>query len=129
MERFNFPYHQFETDYPERGKILKMAGNWDYSVTPPAPLSRDFILKFPLLQFFEDSDVAGLSAQQQGYCANLLEDFYLEHETFKAFIYEHPRHGDCIVKFKKPLRLPAGNIGENGVIRDISLTLTEMRYT
>lgn len=129
MERFNFPYHQFQTNYPDRGQILKMAGNWDYTVEPHAPVSREFILKFPLFKYFPEDEVAGLSVRERQYCANLLEDFYAQHETYKAFIYEHPRHGDQIVKFKKPLNLPSGKIGEEGVIRDITLTLREMRYT
>lgn len=129
LQRFDFPYHSVGTRFPNRSNKITLGGNWDYTTRPKTPPSREFTLKFGVVKFWDDAEVPTLSAREKSYCANLLEDFYAAHETHEPFIYEHPRHGDLIVKFLKPLDFRPGAAGDEGIIRDFQLVLKEVLYT
>lgn len=128
LQRFDFPYHQTGLKYPDRNPNIKLGNNWAYTVRPHAPASREFILKFPLLKWFEDAEIAGLETRFKQLCANLLEDFYAAHETHEPFIYAHPRHGDLIVRFMEPINIPPGKPGDNGCIKEFQIILKEQIF-
>lgn len=123
--RFNFPFHTFETTYPQEGNNLTLGGSWNYNSKPTSPPQRQFELGFKILKYFKGAN--GLDKLTEP-LINLgaLEDFYLAHKMHTTFIYPHPVYGDVRVKFAKPLVIPRGIEGGMGAVSGIAVYLIEV---
>lgn len=125
MDTFDFPYHTCATEYPESSTRVKFGRSYDFATKPDSPDQRVFTLKFALLKYFVDgSDVIDLTPNPKWNLA-VLEAFYAAHRTWDTFIYPHPVYGNLNVKFNKPLKIPEGEIGGDGAVKDINLELIE----
>jgi hypothetical protein len=56
----------------------------------------------------------------------LLDDFYGLHKLHATFTYNHPVYGPLSCRFNKPLKIPEGKEGGNGVVENIEIELVEM---
>ncbi len=120
---FDFPFHKVSTRYPVRGVQLQLGGGWDYSTEPTTPIARSLVLSFATMKFFENPE--SLVNPELQISASHLEDFYIEHELHKPFIYPHPRWGNLITKFEKPLDLPEGITNGDGALKPFQIFLKE----
>lgn len=126
MEIFNFPYHTVETEYPESGTRAQLGGSYVFTTPSTDPEQRKFTLNFKVLKYFVDD--SGTIDDTLGFEYNLqrLDNFYQLHRLNTSFIYPHPVYGDVTVKFNKPLKIPKGLAGGNGIVEDITIELLEI---
>ena len=125
METFDFPYHLFSTDYPESGARMQLGNSYVFTTEPTAPDQRTFTLDFAAMKFFFLNGV--LSPIPEAKINILALDlFYQRHKLWKSFIYEHQVYGNLTVKFNKPLKIPKGIPGGDGVVASFSVELIEM---
>lgn len=125
MELFDFPYHRVRERYPDRQNQVQLGGGWTYTIKPATPPAREFTLTFPAMRYFY-SPLAVLDVDREpAVNAGRLEQFYLRHETYGSFFYEHPRLGTMVVKFKLPLELPEVEPNSDGAIKGVVVTLVE----
>lgn len=70
----------------------------------------------------------GQISDTEGFQTNMatLEAFYNRHKLHKTFIYPHPVYGNVEVQFHSPLKIPEGNIGGNGSVKDFTIELVEI---
>ena len=124
-ERFDFPYHTFRTIYPESGTRVQFGKGYVFAARPDSPVQRRFVLKMTGMQYFvgenDEIDTETMPQRNMG----RLQAFYEEHELWKSFVYPHPVLGDVLVKFNKPLDIPEGIIGGNGVLPEFEIELIE----
>lgn len=125
MAIFNFPYHTYSTENPESSFRVKLGGSYQFSAPPSAPDQRIFKLKFPAMKYFVRDGALDRNAQPQINLA-LLEDFYDLHKLHATFTYNHPVYGSVACRFNKPLKVPEGTRGGNGVVENIEIELIEM---
>lgn len=125
MANFNFPYHTFTTEYPESSFRVNLGGSYQFSAPPVAPDQRIFTLHFKALKYFIVSGVVDKSVSPEVNLARL-EDFYDLHKLHATFTYPHPVHGNIPCRFNKPLKIPKGTEGGNGVVENIEIELIEM---
>lgn len=126
LQTFNFPFHKVSLRYPERSATARLGGGWDHVTKPLAPISKILTLHFQTMKFFEEGE--SLTSLQMQYSAGHLEDFYIAHEQHREFIYNHPRHGNLLVRFQKPLEIPKGHTGADGAIEPFQISLKELPY-
>lgn len=125
MERFDFPYHKFETEYPESGTRVQLSGNYIFTAPPSGPDLRRFRLRFPTMFYYVADDEIDLTRNPQ-YNMAVLEAFYRAHKLHKSFIYPHPVYGDVECKFYSPLKIPQGESGGGGALQDFQIELIEV---
>jgi hypothetical protein len=138
MENFSWMNHTVATDYPENGFKVSFGNSYQYAEGSTAPDQRTFVLSFPLMQYFVNSDgslnptrmvgspLALEAAVSPGINMLWMEQFYNRHKTWKAFTYDHPVHGSLTVRFNKPLKVPAGIPGGGGAVGAFSIELIEI---
>lgn len=126
LEVFDFPYHLFETVNPESGFRGQFGNSYIFTAAPSAPDQRVFKLSFPAMKWFVDADGVVDATQNPQYNMKALIDFYHLHRLHESFQYNHPVYGTLVVKFNKPLVEPKGEIGENGVVRNVEIELIEI---
>ena len=126
MQRFNFPYHTFRTEYPESGNRVQLGGNYIFSAPPNGPDLRRITLKFETMKYYLDVNGAITNAPHPEINMAVLEAFYNAHKMHKSFIYPHPVYGDMEVKFMTPLKIPEGIKGGNGALQDFEIELVEI---
>lgn len=130
VQRFNFPYHKVKTEYPESSVRVQFGSNFTFTAKPDSEDMRNFILTFPVMKAFEPTEnddgtkSPDLSSDPQINIA-VLEKFYQDHRLHTTFIYPHPHYGDVKVKFNKPLKIPEGQTGGDGAIKNITVELME----
>lgn len=125
METFTWVNHTFSTEYPESGFKLQLGNSYEYAEGPTSPDQRVITLSFPLLKYFTNA-AGALSATIQPTLNMLaLENFYVVHKMWKTFIYPHPVHGNLNVRFRKPLKVPAGLPDGGGAVGSFSVELIE----
>lgn len=125
MATFDFPYHTYSTENPESSFRVKLGGSYQFSAPPSAPDQRVFILKFPAMKYFVTNKVLDKVIQPEINLARL-ENFYDLHKLHATFTYPHPVYGNVPCRFNKPLKIPEGTPGGNGVVEGISIELIEM---
>lgn len=125
MATFSFPYHTFETEYPESSFRVTLGGSYQYSAPPPAPDQRIFRLKFAAMKYFVASNGTIDKTTHPEFNVALLDDFYNTHKTHASFTYPHPVYGNLSCRFNKPLRIPAGIPQGGGAVPGIEVELIE----
>ena len=56
----------------------------------------------------------------------VLEQFYNDHKRAFSFIFPHPVYGNVTCKFNRPLEIPPGVPGGNGLVQDPEVELIEI---
>lgn len=125
MARFNFPFHTFETKYPASGTQIQMGKSYTYTAPPEAPDQRKFTLKFRALRYFVRNGQIDPTVEAEINLA-ALDNFYQLHKMHATFTYPHPVYGDLACRFSKPLEIPSGTAGGNGVVENIEVELVEV---
>lgn len=125
MATFDFPYHTFSTENPDSSFRIKLGNSYQYSAPPVAPDQRIFKLRFPAMKYFTNG--AGVIDATIHPAINLarLDAFYQLHKTHAYFEYPHPVYGTVVVSFNKPLNIPEGVKGGQGVYENIEVELIE----
>lgn len=124
MSSFDFPYHTYTTEYPDSSFRAKLGGGYQYSAPPSAPDQRTFKLKFRALKYFVTNGVIDALVNPEINLARL-EQFYNLYKMNLTFIYPHPVLGDIPVRFNKPLSIPEGTPGGDGLVENIELEFLE----
>jgi hypothetical protein len=125
MAVFNFPYHTFETKYPASGTQIQMGRSYTYTAPPEAPDQRKFRLKFRAMKYFVANGTVDPTTEPEINLA-ALENFYQLHKMHATFTYIHPVYGQLACRFNKPLSIPSGTIGGDGVVENIEVELVEV---
>lgn len=124
MATFDFPYHKFSTEYPETSFRAKLGGGYQYSAPPMAPDQRVFKLKFEALKYFMSNGRIDPLVKPEVNLARL-EQFYNDHKMHLTFTYPHPVLGDVPVRFNRPLAIPEGKSGGDGIVENIEIEFLE----
>lgn len=124
MAVFDFPYHTVETEYPDSGTQVQMGKSYTFTAPPSAPDQRKFTLNFEALVYFVRNGVIDATYEPQ-INMQALDDFYNLHKMNAVFTYPHPVYGDLPCSFAKPLKIPKGTKGGNGVVENIEIQLIE----
>lgn len=126
MATFAPIYFTWTTRYPDSGLRVVFGNSYNYTAGPTAPDQRVFLLKLQAMQYFLQPDGVTLNTVTEP-VRNLaaLEAFYQEHKLHKAFDFNHPVYGLLSVKFNRPLEIPEGIPGGNGVYELIEVELLE----
>lgn len=125
MTQFVWMMHRVTTEYPETGFRVRLGNSYQYSAPPSAPDERKFILKFPLLKYYLDSE--GVIDKTVNVPLNMaaLEEFYNNHKLHAIFDYPHPIYGMVPCKFNKPLKVPEGLENGDGALGSFELEFIE----
>jgi hypothetical protein len=121
---FDFPYHKYSTEYPESSYRVKLGGGYQYSAPPSAPDQRIFKLKFAAMKYFVSNGAIDVTTKPEINLARL-EQFYNTNKMNQTFTYPHPVLGDLPVRFNKPLAIPEGLEGGDGVVLNVEVELIE----
>lgn len=126
MQTFNWAKHKFETHYPESSVRVQFGKSWQFAAKPDAPDQRTFKLSFTGFKYYIDA-AGNAEATTSEFINNMLalELFYQSVRLYESFVYPHPVHGNIVVKFSKPLLVPKGLAGGNGVLEDFTIELIE----
>jgi hypothetical protein len=129
MDTFNFPNHRFSTKYPDNGIRVQFGKSYTFAAAPDSPDQRTWVLKFAGFKYYLDG-AGALDVTTNASRNNLgtLEAFYKEHGTWKSFTYPHPNPavGAVAVRFDKPLEIPDGIAGGDGMVPEFDVTLIEV---
>jgi hypothetical protein len=126
MPAFNFPYHLFSTKYPESSTRIQLGNGYTYTAPTAAPDQRIFTLTFPALQWFTNPDGTLDTDTSPEINLGALDAFYRDVKTVSTFTYQHPAYGGVPVRFNKPLEIPKGEPGANGVVLNVEIELIEV---
>lgn len=126
MEIFDFPYHKVSTKYPENSIAVKMGSGYTFTAKPSAPIVREFVLTFPVLFYYTDSNGKIDTAHNPETNLGRLVEFYEAHQLYEPFSYEHPVYGIKEVKFIKPIEVPEGETGGLGAYKNVKVELQEV---
>lgn len=124
MATFDFPYFTYSTENPDSAVRVKMGNSYTYSAPPSAPDQRVFKLKFAAMQYFTTNGVIDLVKNPKINLARL-EQFYDTHKTHLRFDFNHPVYGPLVCSFSRPISIPHGDPGGNGVVLNIEVELLE----
>lgn len=126
MATFTWAMHTVSTEYPESGYKFQFGNSYEYAEGPTSPDQRVFTLSFTMLKYFVNAQGAVDATIQPTFNMLALEQFYSEHRLWKSFVYPHPVHGNVNVRFRKPLKVPAGLVDGDGATGAFSLELIEL---
>lgn len=119
MAVFPAVYFTYATRYPQSGTRISLSNSYDFTAGPTAPDQRTFILKLSGMQYF------GNLTSQVNRNMEVLEAFYNTHKLHVTFDLPHPIYGTVKVKFNRPLEIPEGIQGGNGVLDPFTVELIE----
>lgn len=114
METFTFPYHSVIDRYPDSSPAMQFGKGYRFVSKPRGPDQIAFVLNFPHMWFFETITNPGQPTETRT-VNNTKEplrnmqriiEFYERHGLYKKFVYPHPRRGNLVVRFQKPLEVP-----------------------
>lgn len=126
METFPVTHFQFSTKYPQSGTRVQLGKSYQFDAPPKAPDQRMFVLTIMGLQYFTDSQgQLDLLVHPERNVA-VLDQFYQDHKTAFPFLFNHPVYGEVTVKFSRPLEIPRGIIGGEGVVETFDVELLEI---
>ena len=132
LKRFIWDFHNFGTTYVEPFVHASIGPEGTQNFVPYSSVKpvRNISLDFPLL-LLQEEDHAVLTglAYRPELDFNKLKDFYMEHKSYKPFIYEHPIYGDMTVRFSKPIAMPKKIKGGVGVVQNFTVELQEVVTT
>lgn len=118
-------YFTWTTKYPDSGTRIGFARSYAYTAGPTAPDQRIFNLKLQGMQYFLNaSQVIDTTVFPERNLA-LFEQFYRNHYLHQPFDFNHPVYGMLQCKFNRPLELPEGVPGGNGMIETLEVELIE----
>lgn len=126
MAVFPCKYFTNATKYPESGARIQFGNSYVFTAPPTAPDQRSFILTLSGMQYFVASDGSIDRSEQPERNMAVLEDFYNDHKTYLSFQFEHPVYGMLNCKFARPLEIPTGIPGGNGVLESFEVELMEI---
>lgn len=126
MQTFNYALHKVETQYPESSIRVQFGKSWQFAAKPDAPDQRVFKLTFSGFKYYIDEN-GQVEAETNEFVNNLysLELFYQSVRLYEKFVYPHPVYGNVVVRFNKPLLVPKGVHGGNGVVEDFTIEFVE----
>lgn len=114
MDTFDFPYHIVEDQYPTSSTVTQFGGGYQFASKPRGPDQITFKLNFKAMWFFETSPGVLDETSQPQINMKVLVDFYETHRLYEPFTYPHPRRGNLVCRFAKPLAVPKGIEGGKG---------------
>jgi len=125
METFPCLYFLSSTRYPQSGVRIQLGNSYQFNTPPEAPDQRIFVLKLAGLQYLvtEQGQIDTVSKPERNMA--VLELFYNQHKLAYSFIFNHPVYGPVTCKFNKPLEIPDGIVGGNGVLSELTVELIE----
>lgn len=124
MKTFNFPYHRVGDAYPQSSTPVQYGGGYEFASKPRGPDQIVFKLNFAAMWYFEGPPGFVDATREPERNMAALQAFYEEHRLYEKFIYPHARRGNVVVRFKKPLEIPEGVIGGNGMLPSFTIELT-----
>ena len=125
METWDFPYFGFRTKYPVEGGQYNLGGGYTVTTAPDAPAQRTFTLSLRGMQYYLDGSGDIDATVNTDTNMSRLENFYIAHKLHASFTFPHPVYGDLTVKFSRPLDIPEGIDGGNGILPSFELELKE----
>lgn len=125
MDSFPAEYFRFSTRYPESGTRVQLGRSYQFDTMPEAPDQRTFLLVLLGMTYFVNPLGIDLLIEP-GRNLGLLEDFYNRHKTARGFSFQHPVYGWTECKFKKPLEIPEGIAGGDGMVPEFEVELIEI---
>lgn len=125
MAIFTFNNHTQETNYPDTSIRAKLGNSYQFTAPPSAPDQREFTLKFAVMKWYLDGNGNLDLTQFPAINLAVLDAFYNRHKLWATFTYPHPVYGNLPCKFNKPLKIPAGEAGGNGAVKNIEINLIE----
>lgn len=126
MATFPVTHFLHSVRYPESGQRMQLGRSYMHTSDDPAPDQRLFTLTLTGMQFFCDDNGDLDDSQEVPRNMLVLEDFYLEHKLHKSFDFDHPFYGTLLCKFNKPLEIPEGIPGGDGILEEIKIELIEI---
>lgn len=121
MERFDFPHHLVQDEFPN-GATVRFGRGYTFASKPNGPDEVVFHLTFQNGMFFvQDIDPATgkfILNVKDNAAKNimLLRAFYTRMLMYNKFIYPHPYLGDVTCRFNKPLLMPKVNSSTPGAV-------------
>lgn len=123
---FEFVRHQFRTSHRKESISVPLGNNYFQNSRPSKPEQRTFFLSFAAMRLSTDSlgrlDVLTDPVNN----AARLELLYFKVRTVTPFWYFHPVYGPLKVRFKAPLKLPAGKPRGLGYLEPFEIQLVEV---
>lgn len=126
MAVFPCEYFTVQTRYPQSGTQVRLGNSYMYTAPPVAPDQRTFIVKVQGMQYFVNSNGTINTTLQTGRNMAVLEQFYNDHKMYMSFDFDHPVYGTLKCKFSRPLEIPEGFIGGNGILPAFDLEFIEI---
>ena len=126
METFPAKYFRYSTRYPESGVRMQLGRSYMHTAPPSAPDQRTFVLTLTGMQYFCDGSGGVTTAPEPERNMAVLEEFYNNHKLAFSFLFDHPVHGQLVCKFGRPLEVPEGISGGDGVLEDLKVELLEI---
>lgn len=126
MAVFPCEYFTFTTKYPESGTRVQLGGSYMFTAPPSAPDQRIFTLTLAGMQYFVNANGSINTALYPSRNMAVLEQFYNDHKLYLTFDFTHPVLGAVKCKFNRPLEIPKGIPGGNGVLEEFDIELVEM---
>lgn len=125
MAVFPAKYFRFSTKYPQSGTRIQLGRSYQFDTPPEAPDQRIFVLKLQGMQYIVGSQ-GNLNANlEPGRNMLALENFYNDHKLATSFTFDHPVYGSLTCKFNRPLEIPEGLAGGDGVLPEFEVELIE----
>lgn len=125
MAVFPATYFTSTTKYPESGNRITLANSYTFTSGPTAPDQRIFTVKVQAMQYFLTAGGVLDLTPEVGRNLAVLEAFYNVHKLHVIFDFTHPVYGVVKVKFNRPLEIPEGIKGGNGMVEDFDVELLE----
>ena len=127
MDTFEFDYHIVAIKHELVDTKMQMGDGWTFVAEGDSPDIRSFELAFQGFQYYYDEN-GDYDATTNQYINNMkaLETFFLEHRTYKHFIYPlHDGAENVIVRFNEPLSIPKGIRGGGGAVEPFTVKFIE----
>lgn len=106
LKTFDFPYSTPQDEYPA-GATVKFGRGYRFASAPTGPDEVILHLNFPAMFAFQAAFGAAPDPTVEPQLnIHALEDFYKEHRMYLPFYVMHPRQGQIICRFNKPLVMP-----------------------
>lgn len=118
-------YYSWTTRYPDNGLRVAFGNSYAFTAGPTAPDQRIFVLKLQAMQYFLTSGGALDLTVNLSRNLGAFEDFYREHYLYKDFDFVHPVYGAMVCKFNRPLEIPEGIPGGDGILETLEVELIE----
>ena len=126
MAVFPCEYFTYTTKYPESGTRVQLGGSYMFTAPPSAPDQRIFTLTLGGMQYFLNTNGSINRSTKPERNMAVLEDFYADHRLYLTFDFLHPVYGGIKCKFNRPLEVPRGMAGGNGVLEAFDVELIEI---